>query len=788
MEGRTLSHYRMVQRIGAGGMGVVYRAHDERLDRDVALKVLPPGLLSDEAARRRFRKEALALSRLNHPNIETVHDFDTQEGVDFLVMEYIPGETLAQKLAGGPLPEKEVATLGAQIASALEGAHERGVVHRDLKPGNILVTPRGQAKVLDFGLAMLLWPEGEVSQVETMSQTHAAVGTMPYMAPEQLRGEKVDARSDIYAAGAVLFEMATRQRPFPQKTAPTLINAIQHEAPPTPSTINRRISPTLDGIILKALDKDPSRRYQAARELRVDLERLSAPVPTIAAPRPRALPRWWPLVPVAASLVAAAVLAGLNVGGMGDRLLGRGVPGRIDSLAVLPLVNLSRDPEQEYFADGMTEELIADLSKIGALRVISRTSVMRYKGSSKPLAEIVRELNVNAIIEGSVLRSGDRVRITTQLVEGTTDRHLWAESYERDLGNVLALQSEVAQAIAREIKVRVTSQEHARLAATPAVAPGVYEAYLRGRYHWNKRTDEGLAKAIEYFEQVIERDPTFAPAYAGLADSYILREPGAALPRKEAYARARKAAARALEIDDTLSEAHTSMASTMDAGFDWANAEREYRRAIQLNPSYATAHAWYAADLSLRGRHDEAIAEIKRARDLDPLSLSITVGVGQAYMFARQYDQAIESCREALEMDPSFVDARNIIGYAYEGKGMYAEAIAEFKKGIELSGGDPFLIVGLGHVYAVSGRRSEARKVVEELIELAKRRHVSPVGIAEVYAGLGEKNRALAFLEEAYQENDPQLSALAVDPWMDPLRSDPRFVVLLRRVGLPLPG
>ena len=547
MEGRTLSHYRILEQIGAGGMGVVYRAHDERLDRDVALKALPPGLLSDDAARRRFRREALALSKLNHPNIATVHDFDTQEGVDYLVMELVSGQTLAQKLAVGPLLEKEVAALGAQIASALEGAHEQGVVHRDLKPGNILVTPRGHAKVLDFGLAMLLRPEGEASQAETMSQEHAAVGTLPYMAPEQLRGEKVDARSDIYAAGAVLFEMATRQRPFPQKIAPRLIDAIQHEAPPTPSTINRRISPSLDGIILKALDKDPNRRYQSARELLVDLERLGAPAPLMVAPRPRALPRWWPLVAAGVSVVAAAVIVGLNVGGLRDSLLGRGVPGRIESLAVLPLVNLSHDPEEEYFADGMTDELITRLSKIGALRVISRTSVMHYKDTIKPLPKIANELNVDVIISGSVLRSGDRVRITAQLLEGATDRHLWAESYERDLHDVLALQSEVARAIAGEIRVKLSPQEGARLAGAQQVNPEAFQAYLKGRHFQDRRTAEGVERSVEYFEQAIKANPNDALSYAAQADSYELLAIYGSLPSGEAHRKA-KSLKRSLKL------------------------------------------------------------------------------------------------------------------------------------------------------------------------------------------------------------------------------------------------
>src|SRR5262245_7302824 len=388
MEGKALSHYRVLEKVGAGGMGIVYRARDERLERDVALKVLHPGRLSDEGARRRFRREALILSRLNHPNIGTVYDFDTQEGVDFLVMEYISGRTLTERLTSGPLPEKEVAALGAQIASALEEAHDRHILHRDLKPGNIMLTSRGQAKILDFGLATLLPSAAEASRTETISQSHVQAGTLPYMPPELLRGERLDVRSDIYGAGAVLFEMATRQRPFPHEGAPQLIDAILHQGPPSPSAINRRIPPGLEAIIVKALDTDPNRRYQSARELLVDLERLGAPHPAAAAHRPRKRAFWWVLAPAGVSIALVAVVVGFDVGGVRGRMLLRPVSGRIESLAVLPLVNLSHDPDQDYFADGMTDELTASLSRIGALRVISRTSAMHYKGAEKPLPEI----------------------------------------------------------------------------------------------------------------------------------------------------------------------------------------------------------------------------------------------------------------------------------------------------------------------------------------------------------------------------------------------------------------
>jgi non-specific serine/threonine protein kinase len=448
-------------------MGVVYWARDERLDRDVALKVLPSGTLADEAARKRFRKEALALSQLNHPNIATVYDFDTDQGMDFLVMEYIPGVTLDEKVAAGPLVEQEISRLGTQLAQGLAAAHEVGVVHRDLKPGNVRVTPDGRVKILDFGLAELLRPGDEDKEARvtaTLSQAQGVMGTLPYMSPEQLQEKNVDSRSDIYAAGAVLYELATGQRPFVETRGVRLIDAILHQAPPAPTTLNPHVSFQLERIILKALDKDPKRRYPSARELSLDLERLGAlpPVPAVLTPRP--VRSWFTLLVLALAATALiTALVAVNVNGLRDWFRGNPNAASIRSLAVLPLENLSGDKEQEYFVDGMTDELITDLARISSLRVISRTSVMQYKGTNKPLPQIARELNVGAVVEGTVMRSGNRVRITAQLVQAPTDKHLWAETYERDLRNVLALQGDVARDITSKVQVKLTSQEHARL-------------------------------------------------------------------------------------------------------------------------------------------------------------------------------------------------------------------------------------------------------------------------------------------------------------------------------------
>ena len=631
MIGKSISHYRVTAKLGAGGMGEVYRAHDERLDRDVALKVLPAGLLADESARKRFRKEALMLSKLNHPNIATVHDFDTEDGVDFLVMEYVAGTTLAEKLAGRALPEKEVARLGTQMAAALEEAHERGVIHRDLKPSNVMVTPKGQTKVLDFGLAKLVRPVSETAVTESLTEAPAAAGTFPYMAPEQLRGKTVDARTDLHALGVLLYEMATGQRPFPEARGPRLIDAILNTAPVPPSRFQPRLSTELERIILKCLEKDPENRYQSAKEIGVDLRRLgsSTSVSAVREPIASRIP-WRRAVLASVSVVAfLAVLFALNVGGLRERLRAPAAMAPIKSLAVLPLDNISGDPEQEYFADGMTDALIAELGQISALRVISRQSSMRYKGSDMPLPEIARELNVDAVVEGSVLHSGERVRVTAQLIGATPERHLWAESYERDLGNVLALHSEVAQAIARKIEIAVTPEEQTRLARVRPVNPEAHEAYLKGQYYLNMGVhDERFNKAIDYFNEAIEKDPAYALAYAGLAEAYARL--GVYRPPKEFFPKAKAAAMKALELDDTLSEAHTSVAvARAFYDWDWAAAERGFKRAIELNPSSASAHVWYGDMLGALGRLDESLAETKRGHELDPVSWLTNAELGK---------------------------------------------------------------------------------------------------------------------------------------------------------------
>ncbi len=785
MVGRTLGHYRLLEPIGSGGMGVVYRARDLRLERGVALKVLPEGTLGDEAARRRFRHEALALSQLNHPNIATVHDFDRQEGVDFLVLEHIEGETLDVRLGRGALAEREVAKLGAQLAAGLEAAHRQGVVHRDLKPGNLRVTPDGRLKILDFGLARLVRPLPDQTTLATLTDTQTIVGTLPYMAPEQLAGERADARSDLYSAGAVLYEMATGRRPFPQSGAPQLMYAIMNEAPEAPSAVYRGVSPGLESVILKALEKDPELRYQSARELRVDLERASAPSATRDSRIGRRR-KAWRARPAAAVLALGVVALAVSLwvfdpGGWRGRLTGGSEA--LSSLAVLPLSNLSGDPRQEYFADGMTDELITSLGKISALTVIARSSIMEYKGRGRPLREIARALKVGAVLEGSVLRAGEQARVSVQLIAVATGRVVWSESYERSLRDVIALQSEVALAIAREIQVKLTPQEQSQLSVSRPVDPEAHEAYLRGRYEWNRATGEGFRKALRHFELALEKDSRFAPAYAGLADAYsqlssTYMDVGEAMPR------ARAAALQALALDSTLAAAHAALAHVRFVhDYDWPAAEKGFRRALELNPGEVTAHQNYGYLLLTTGRFALATRELRRAREIDPLSPFVAVMNLWPLNEGRRYDEAVVEAEKLLRLSPDLYTARIILAQALFHRGERQRALQEFETVAKQAAAVPMGGAWLGWAYGRTSRRREAERILAELASAPPDRFVQPYARALVLVGLDRKTEALEWLEKGVDGHTEEVVFIKVEPALDPLRSDPRFEALLRRLG-----
>ena len=792
--GLTLGHYRIIESIGSGGMGEVYRARDEHLDREVAIKVLRRGTLADEASRKRFRQEALALSKLNHPNIATIHDFDTQKDVEFLVMEYIPGITLSEKLPAGPLPEKQVLRLGIQLAEGLAAAHEQGVVHRDLKPGNLRLTTSEWLKILDFGLAELQKPSLETDAADAAPESQKITGTLAYMAPEQLAGEASDARTDIHAAGLVLYEMATGQRPFSEVPNSQLVGAILHKPPRPPTALIPGISPELERIIGKCLEKEPKNRYQSANELAIDLRRLSAPS-TIGVALPERQRRAAGLVWAAVAILAAAgaYLLALNGNSFRPRWLGKaGAPG-IRSLAVLPLENMSGDPSQEYFVEGMTEELIRNLGKIAGMRVISRTSVMQYKGTKKTVPTIAGELGVDAVVEGSVLRSGNQARISALLIQAQPERQVWSDSYEGSLQDVLRLQNEVAQAVAREIEVQLTPQEQARLGQTRTVNPQAHDDYLRGRYYWNKRTGESIQKSIEYFQRAAEEDPQYAPAYAGLADAYHVLWVYSGISPKDMHQRAKEAALKAVELDDTLAEAHTSLAAiAADDDWDFAAGEKEYLRAIALNPNYATARQWYAELLAYTGRFDEALSQIQKAKELDPLSLVINLTAGDILVHARRYDQAIEQLHKTMELEKNFWLAHSDLRDAYEYKGMFKEAIVEIEASRAAQGDSPEQARReadlLRAAYRKGGERGYWRARLENAGQKIKSGKATsfdeaPYRMASFYVRLGDVDCAVDWLEKALERRDIGLVYVRTAPEFEGLLSDPRIVKILQQAG-----
>ena len=789
VRGDRLGPYEILAPLGAGGMGEVYRARDPRIGRDVAIKVLPPSFSKDADRLRRFEREARSAGVLNHPNVLVVYDVGESESSPYIVSELLEGESLRERLATGPLPSAVAVEYAAQIARGLAAAHEKGIVHRDLKPENIFVTRDDRVKILDFGLAKLTLPEAareEVTAAPTVSGTEAGVtfGTVGYMSPEQVRGHPADSRSDIFSFGAVLYEMLGGRRAFQSGSAVETMNAILKEEPAPLASPGRTIPPAVERVVRKCLMKEPASRFQSAADLCFALTEASS-APVVREPdRPRRRPGMTALWTIAAALAALAI--GRTLWNRRPAPTSGVVAPRYSSLAVLPLQNLSGDPKEEYFSDGMTEALVSDLAQVSALRVISRTSVMQYKDTKKPLPQIARELDVDAVVEGSVMRSGDRVRITAELIDARKDRHLWARDYERDLRDVLALQGEVARAVAQEVRAKLTSDEQARLARARPIDPAAQDAYLRGRYFLGKGTEDAIVKAIGYFRSAIEKEPTGARGYAGLSDAYsalrsIYRRPRDVMPQ------ARAAALKAVELDDSLAEGHVSLAfAEMYYDFDWRSAEREFRRAIELNPGLADAHDGLALHLMANGRHAEASAEIEKARQLDPLSTLVLSDATWVYYGGRRYDRALELARQWVELQPESPWSHTYLGLALERTGNVGGAITELEKAASIDR-SVTILEWLGGAYASAGRRDDARKILAELTGRAQTRYVCPYEVATIYAGLGEKDSAFGWLRKGVEERADCMPWVRSDTKMDPLRADPRYAAIVREVGLQPP-
>ncbi len=791
-----LGRYVIIAPIGAGGMGEVYRAKDTRLGREVAVKVLSERLANNANALARFEREAKSVAALSHPNIFAIHDVGHEDGIDFAVTELLEGETLRERLRRSAVPWRKAVEYGIAIADGMAAAHAKGIIHRDIKPENIFLTKDGVVKILDFGLARVA-PDANVpaellADTPTMTldtRPGTVLGTVNYMSPEQISGRATDARTDIFSFGCVLYELISGRRAFSGKSVAEITTALLRDEPPTLSDSGQMVPVELDRVIVRCHEKKPELRIQSARDLSFALrDLLSDSGPTKPAVTQRGLrsrTMFWVQLAVGAVALVALLLA-LDVGGWRKPPINGPQMGVISSLAVLPMENVSRDPEQEYFVDGMTEALISNLAKIGGLKVISRTSAMRYKATTKSLPEIARELNVDAVVEGSVLRVGERVRITAQLIHAATDEHLWTESYDRDLRDILSLQSEVARTIAQQIKVTLTPQEQAQMVELRPINAEAYQAYLKGRFYWEKRTPDGLKKAVEYFEQAISLEPNWPLGYAGLADAYVLMPVFASMRPSEVIPKARAAANRALELDDNLAEAHATLAH-ISAIYDWnwAMAEREYKLAIAISPNYSTAFHWYSLFLMLTGRLDESIRTISKAQELDPLSLAISVNLARVHYYNGELKQAETMLRESLELGPDFALAHLNLPRTLFLQGRIAEAISEAREAVRLSNNDPLYVATLGFMCAKGGQPEEAREILDQLVTQSTKAYVAPSCVAVVYAGLDERDRMIEWFERAFQDRDAMFVQLLTDPLLSDLRSDPRFADLVRRLGLP---
>jgi serine/threonine protein kinase/Tfp pilus assembly protein PilF len=817
--GTTLARYEIRSQIGEGGMGEVFLAQDTQLDRTVALKILPEAVAADHNRLQRFIQEAKSASALNHPNILTVYEIGQGSGIHFIATEFVEGKTLRQQLSHGPTSLNETLDICIQVASALSAAHEANIIHRDVKPENIMIRRDGIVKVLDFGLAKLAAPEPKSVHPEASTRAliktdpGTVLGTASYMSPEQARGIPLDVRTDIFSTAVVLYEMVAGCLPFTGSTSSELIASILSDREPQPlARYSREVPTELERVASKALRKNRDERYQTIKDFLLDLkslkqelefavklERSTSPefrnatdsqkagatgrvveassaqrITSSRGVRPR---RMWLTLAALVAVIAVAAFFGYS------RYAPRGSGPTIRSIAVLPFANTDGNPETEYLSDGISETLINSLSKLPGVKVIARSSSFRYKGKEVDPQEVAQALGVESILTGRVVQRGDNLLISAELVNASDKTQVWGDQYNRKLADILTVQDEIAKRISETLRLRLSGEQQQLLTKRYSENVEAYQDYLKGRFYSAKSTESGLKTSIEYFNKAIEKDPNYALAWAGLANGYW-EDSDIHIAPHDAMSKAKQAALKALTLDDTLAEAHAALAIEMTAyDWDWANAEKEFRRAIELNPDYPTAHAQYGWYLSLMGRHEEAIAEVKRATVLDPLSTNSNGILGLAFGWAGRNDEAVAQLQKTVELDPESWLTLAYLGWVHIGQGKFSEAITALQRAKQIDD-NQYVIGALGESYALSGNRAEALTALSALKEMSKQRYVSPHCVAMIYVGLGEKDLAFEWLQKAHEARSEHLSWLKIDARMNPLRSDPRFAELMRRVGL----